>query len=291
MRPPRCKVAPVIPANLTLTKGHGPGNDFIVVPDPDGLLDLDAADVARLCNRHTGLGADGLIRVVRSAATRELADGHTVPEWFMDYRNADGSMAEMCGNGVRVFAHYLAEQGLVPLPIDGHLTVATRGGNKMVTREAPAIYTVDMGEYGLPFGGAGADTRVEVPGLGEFSALSVTMPNPHTIVILDSTEQLTAADLHAQPTYEPVPPEGTNLELVVPDPVRAQMRVLERGVGETLACGTGTCAVAVALLLSRGQTEGTVPIHSPGGDLSVRIEAGRAYLTGPAQLVADITLR
>ena len=88
-----------------------------------------------------------------------------------------------------------------------------------------------------------------------------------------------------------MPPEGTNLELVVPDPVRAQMRVLERGVGETLACGTGTCAVAVALLLSRGQTEGTVPIHSPGGDLSVRIEAGRAYLTGPAQLVADITLR
>ena len=76
----------------------------------------------------------------------------------------------------------------------------------------------------------------------------------------------------------------------MPDPVRARMRVLERGVGETLACGTGTCAVAIALLRFRGKSEGTVPIHSPGGDLSVRIEAGRAYLTGPAQLVAEVTL-
>lgn len=280
----------MIPANIKLTKGHGAGNDFIMVPDPDGLINLGPEDVAVLCDRHTGIGADGLIRVVRSAASGEFADAVGLPEWFMDYRNADGSIAEMCGNGVRVFAHYLANAGLSKLDVGESLTMATRGGNKKVRRESADTYTVDMGEYGLPLGDSGADTRVEVPGIGEFEALSVTMPNPHTVVILRDREQLEAADLHAVPTYDPIPTEGTNLELVVPDPVRARMRVLERGVGETLACGTGTCAVAIALLRFRGKSEGTVPIHSPGGGLSVRIEAGRAYLTGPAQLVAEVTL-
>ncbi|MGO1593026.1 MAG: diaminopimelate epimerase [Ancrocorticia sp.] len=281
----------MIPANTTLTKGHGAGNDFIMVPDPEGALEISAADVAALCNRHTGIGADGLIRVVRSAASGAMEARGDAPEWFMDYRNADGSIAEMCGNGVRVFAHYLATHGLASLGLGEHLTVATRGGDKTVTRESESIYTVDMGEYGLPFGAGGADTRVTVPGLGPRPALSVTMPNPHTVVILDSLAELDAAQLDRQPGYDPVPREGTNLELVVRQPDRAQMRVLERGVGETLACGTGTCAVAVALLLAAGTTEGTVPIHSPGGDLSVRIEAGHAHLTGPAQLVAEIALR
>lgn len=293
---------------LTLTKGHGAGNDFVLVPDAVGALDIGPTVVSRMCDRHTGIGGDGLIRVIRTEALlREdpslanLLSGDSLPEWFMDYRNADGSIAEMCGNGVRVFVHYLRCQGLVELEPGASVDVATRGGTKNVTFDAPD-YTVDMGEYQLPFGPGGADTRVSIPGVGERMALSVDMPNPHTVVLLENKDELAAADFHVTPTYDPVPEFGTNLELAVDltgaealdttnPPKRVEMRVLERGVGETLACGTGTCAVALAVLLSRGESEGVVPIHSPGGNLSVRIEAGRVYLTGPAELIADLTLR
>ena len=294
--------------SLTLTKGHGAGNDFVLVPDPDGAMKISPEIVARICDRHTGIGGDGLIRVIRTGAlvgedpslTGVLGEA-SLPEWFMDYRNADGSIAEMCGNGVRVFVHYLRCQGLVDLEPGGSVAVATRGGIKNVTFDAPD-YTVDMGEYQLPFGSGGADTLVSIPGVGERVALSVAMPNPHTVVLLENDDELAAADFHATPIYDPVPEFGTNLELAVDHPgagaasglkttERVEMRVLERGVGETLACGTGTCAVALAVLFARGESEGIVPIHSPGGNLSVRIEAGRAYLTGPAELVADLTLR
>lgn len=294
--------------SLTLTKGHGAGNDFVFVPDPTGALDINLEHVVRICDRHTGVGGDGFIRVIRSKALlREdpsLSDAlgnDPLPEWFMDYRNADGSIAEMCGNGVRVFVHYLRCQGLIDLEPGSNVDIATRAGVKNVTFDAPD-YTVDMGEYQLPFGPGGADTRVSIPGVGERMALSVAMPNPHTVVLLENETELAAADFHAMPTYDPVPEFGTNLELAVDHPglgssravdttKRVEMRVLERGVGETLACGTGTCAVALAVLFGRGESEGVVPIHSPGGNLSVRIEAGRAYLTGPAELVANLTLR
>ena len=313
----------------TLTKAHGTGNDFILVPDFAGTLDLPAEAVASVCDRHFGIGADGLIRVVRTASVPEAADvARDFPEaeWFMDYRNADGSIAQMCGNGLRVFVHYLRIQGVIDLKPGRSVTVATRGGVKAVSFDG-AVYTIDMGEYGLPRGDAGDDTRVAVPGVGERPALSVTMPNPHTVVLLDSAEELAAARLTEAPQYDPVPPEGTNLELVVAEtgdrvslggqvdladqtfsggqanradqgladrsvsPSNpALMRVLERGVGETLACGTGTCAAALAVLLSRGKREGEVQLRSPGGPLTVRIEGGRAFLTGPAVLVAEFSL-
>ena len=313
----------------TLTKAHGTGNDFILVPDFAGTLDLPAEAVASVCDRHFGIGADGLIRVARTASVPEMADvARDFPEaeWFMDYRNADGSIAQMCGNGLRVFVHYLRIQGVIDLKPGRSVTVATRGGVKAVSFDG-AVYTIDMGEYGLPRGDAGDDTRVAVPGVGERPALSVTMPNPHTVVLLDSTEELAAARLTEAPQYDPVPPEGTNLELVVAEtgdrvslggqvdladqtfsggqanradqgladrsvsPSNpALMRVLERGVGETLACGTGTCAAALAVLLSRGKREGEVQLRSPGGPLTVRIEGGRAFLTGPAVLVAEFSL-
>ncbi|MFT0847863.1 diaminopimelate epimerase [Actinomycetaceae bacterium L2_0104] len=282
--------------DLILSKGHGAGNDFVLLPDPDDTVELSAETVARICDRHRGIGADGLIRLVRCEALAEagnyLGTG-PFPEWFMDYRNSDGSIAEMCGNGVRVFVHYLRCHGFIDLRPGESVRIGTRGGPKIVTFDAP-LYTVDMGEYGLPYGSAGADTRVEIAGLGEREGISITMPNPHTVVILDGEDDLAAADFHVEPAYSPVPPRGTNLEIVVAgadESGLARMRVLERGVGETLACGTGTCAVALALLLSRGEREGVVPVHSPGGKMSVRIEAGRAYLTGPAELVADIVLR
>lgn len=313
----------------TLTKAHGTGNDFILVPDFAGTLDLPAEAVASVCDRHFGIGADGLIRVARTASVPEMADvARDFPEaeWFMDYRNADGSIAQMCGNGLRVFVHYLRVQGVIDLKPGRSVTVATRGGVKAVSFDG-AVYTIDMGEYGLPRGDAGDDTRVAVPGVGERPALSVTMPNPHTVVLLDSAEELAAARLTEAPQYDPVPPEGTNLELVVAEPGDrvslggqvdladqtssggqanradqgladrsvspsnpALMRVLERGVGETLACGTGTCAAALAVLLSRGEREGEVRLRSPGGPLTVRIEGGRAFLTGPAVLVAEFSL-
>lgn len=313
----------------TLTKAHGTGNDFILVPDFAGTLDLPAESVASVCDRHFGIGADGLIRVARTASVPEMADvARDFPEaeWFMDYHNADGSIAQMCGNGLRVFVHYLRVQGVIDLKPGRSVTVATRGGVKAVSFDG-AVYTIDMGEYGLPRGDAGDDTRVAVPGVGERPALSVTMPNPHTVVLLDSAEELAAARLTEAPQYDPVPPEGTNLELVVAEPGDrvslggqvdfadqtssggqanradqgladrsvspsnpALMRVLERGVGETLACGTGTCAAALAVLLSRGKREGEVQLRSPGGPLTVRIEGGRAFLTGPAVLVAEFSL-
>lgn len=313
----------------TLTKAHGTGNDFILVPDFAGTLDLPAEAVASVCDRHFGIGADGLIRVARTASVPEMADvARDFPEaeWFMDYHNADGSIAQMCGNGLRVFVHYLRVQGVIDLKPGRSVTVATRGGVKAVSFDG-AVYTIDMGEYGLPRGDAGDDTRVAVPGVGERPALSVTMPNPHTVVLLDSAEELAAARLTEAPQYDPVPPEGTNLELVVAEPGDrvslggqvdfadqtssggqanradqgladrsvspsnpALMRVLERGVGETLACGTGTCAAALAVLLSRGKREGEVQLRSPGGPLTVRIEGGRVFLTGPAVLVAEFSL-
>lgn len=300
----------------TLTKAHGTGNDFILVPDFAGTLDLPREAVASVCDRHFGIGADGLIRVVRTASVPEMADvvkDAPEAEWFMDYRNADGSIAQMCGNGLRVFAHYLRVQGVVDLKSGRSIAIATRGGVKTVSFDG-SVYTIDMGEYGLPCGDGGADTSVAIPGLGERPALSVNMPNPHTVVLLNDVDELEKARLTEEPTYDPIPSEGTNLELVVASATSRDlagyysakeggcldgkgdlqaplpMRVLERGVGETLACGTGTCAAALAVLLSRGHREGEVKLRSPGGTLTVRIEKGRAYLTGPAILVAEFSL-
>ena len=153
----------------TLTKAHGTGNDFILVPDFAGTLDLPAEAVASVCDRHFGIGADGLIRVVRTASVPEAADvARDFPEaeWFMDYRNADGSIAQMCGNGLRVFVHYLRVQGVIDLKAGRSVDVATRGGVKTVSFDG-AVYTIDMGEYGLPRGDAGDDTQVTVPGVDD----------------------------------------------------------------------------------------------------------------------------
>src|ERR1700730_15989795 len=127
---------------LPFAKGHGTGNDFVIVPDPDGELNLPADLVVALCDRRRGLGADGLLRVVRPGAPPEVAGRAAEAEWFMDYRNADGSLAEMCGNGVRVFARYLVEHGLA---MPGEFGVATRAGVKRVRLGPSGDVTVDMG--------------------------------------------------------------------------------------------------------------------------------------------------
>jgi diaminopimelate epimerase len=285
---------------LRFSKGHGTENDFVLVPDPDGQLDLGPDRVRRLADRRAGIGADGVIRVVRSAAAPEVADQAAEAEWFMDYRNADGSLAEMCGNGVRVFVRYLVREGLV----DGTTAfrVATRNGPKDVRLDGDAV-AVDLGAWRLAGGeaalAAGGDAHVRAPGLpGSMAALSLDLGNPHTVVLLPGERELAAADLTRPPAVSPEPPEGTNVELVVPlSPGHLVMRVHERGVGETRSCGTGAAAAALAARawsLAAGGQAGSeeVPdvwrVDVPGGTVRVTALSGdRVELAGPAVLVAD----
>lgn len=290
-----------------LVKGHGTANDFVLLHDPHGEHTLDPAGVRALADRHTGIGGDGVIRVIRSAALGEEAgdvahDGGA--EWFMDYRNADGSIAEMCGNGVRVFAHYLRTYGLVQ---SQSFAVGTRAGIKHVTVIADPLggdepwYKVDMGKWQLPGGGEAFDATVETPGVRVARpGLTVDMGNPHTVVALAHAEELEAAKLHEPPHVEPVPPAGTNVEYIVIEPDNdpttgtLRMRVHERGVGETHACGTGACASALAAYVWAGrgpQAPTTWTVHQPGGAVRIDITGETVALSGPAVITYEVTPR
>ncbi|MGW5052523.1 diaminopimelate epimerase [Actinokineospora sp. NPDC004072] len=260
---------------IPFRKGHGTQNDFVLLPDPDGDLDLTAARVQALCDRRRGIGADGVLRVVRSKAVPDAdLDGDT---WFMDYRNADGSIAEMCGNGVRVFARHLVEHGLV----DGaEFPVGTRAGVRMATVHPDGDVTVDMGRVRL----LGASTAV-VDGRA-LTGTGVDVGNPHLVC---ATDDLDALDLTTQPGFDAgVFPHGVNIEFITPaGGTEIRMRVHERGVGETRSCGTGTVAAAAAALREAGLGEGEVTVHIPGGTVRVGITGDAATLTGPAEFVAD----
>jgi len=256
---------------VRFTKGHGTSNDFVLVPDPDGDLALSDAFVRAVCDRRTGVGADGILRVVRTACVPDYA--HLAPdaEWFMDYRNADGGAVEMCGNGVRVFARYLAARGLAT---DDALPVATRDGIKHVTLRPDGRVTVDMGAPS--FGGPAPD-----------GATFVSMGNPHVVFFVPDLAD--APVLTDGPRIEEATPGGTNVEYAALTKEGIAMRVWERGVGETMSCGTGACAVAVAAA-TRGLADRSVEVAVPGGLLDVTWD-GTVYLTGPAVLVADGDLR
>ena len=249
---------------MRFVKGHGTENDFVLLPDLDGTLDLTPELVARLCDRRAGIGADGVLRVVPA---RHVAEADQSAPWFMDYRNADGSVAEMCGNGVRVYAHYLVENGLAqPGPLD----LATRHGLRHVEVCADHV-VVDMGQ-------AEVGDDVEIDGAaGTF----VDMGNPHAVVHVPSVDALGVLD----PTRKDL-----NVEYVEDlGPAHVKMRVHERGVGETRSCGTGACAVAVATSLRLGVQRGTAfDVDVPGGRLVVTWqEDGRVLLQGPAVIVAE----
>ncbi len=301
--------APTALSGVAFTKGHGTGNDFVLVTDPDGELEIGPDDVRTICDRHRGIGADGLIRAIRS---RHLPEGRVLlqsdpsAEWFMDYRNSDGSLSEMCGNGVRVFVHLLVSAGLLSLAEGATASIATRGGIKLVERSADG-YSVDMGPWEFIFPDAAAsratDSLVEADGLEvPRPALSISMGNPHTVVALAEPAELDAARLFTAPVVDPTPVDGTNVEFVVPyDPLvhdgvgRVRMRVHERGVGETLSCGTGACAVAAATRFWAGaEAPLTWRVEVPGGVVGVRFHAGpdgreHVSLSGPAVLVATGT--
>src|SRR6478735_12491439 len=287
---------PLVP----FTKGHGTGNDFVIVPDPDGELDLSDDQIAVLCDRRFGIGADGVLRVVRTTAIDEGAEAAASgAEWFMDYRNADGSKAEMCGNGVRVFVRYLVDVGWAD--VDGDpLKVGTRAGIKTVTRSDRG-YEVDLGPFVVDDSGVLVRTRgggAPRPGVG------IDVGNPHVVVALPDDAELEGLDLAAQPLLQPEPPHGANVEFVVPsDPLvhegvgSIRMRVFERGVGETLSCGTGVAAAALAVRHWAGQAApDRWSVEVPGGTLGVRMLRVRGdlhvLLSGPATLVysGEVTL-
>lgn len=260
---------------IGFVKGHGTQNDFVLLPDPDGALDLTPARVRALCDRRRGLGADGVLRVVRTAAGWDLGDPVPEAEWFMDYRNADGSVAEMCGNGVRVFARYLASVGSIST--GDVLPLATRGGTKYARFTPDGEVSVEMGPVRIgPPGAATVRGRA-------FAGVSVDVGNPHLVCVTDTP--LGGLDLSTAPGFDPeLFPHGVNVEFVTRSAENAvAMRVYERGVGETRSCGTGTVAVAAAVLDGR---DGALAVHVPGGRVRVTLSRGDATLTGPAELVA-----
>ncbi|CAM3072692.1 diaminopimelate epimerase [Skermania piniformis] len=272
-------------------KGHGTQNDFVVLPDPQARLELTPQRVAALCDRQRGLGADGVLRVATAGALLAagvldvLPGGIDPADWFMDYRNADGSVAEMCGNGVRVFAHYLTAAGLVS---DSDFVVGSRAGARPVTVHAADVRSGDVTVGMGPVRELGSAT-VTLAGR-EFVGLGIDVGNPHVACI---DPGLTAAglaglDFAVPPRYDPARfPSGVNVEiLTAPDADGVRMRVYERGVGETRSCGTGTVAAAAAVLHATGATDGEVVVHVPGGAIRVTIAAGVATLRGPSELVA-----
>ncbi len=266
-------------------KGHGTGNDFVVLPDLDGSMhgDLDPALVIALCDRRQGIGADGVLRVLRS---------HDGPApWFMDYRNADGSVSEMCGNGVRVFARYLEEYGLLEVGSRSEpLFVDTRDGVKSVT------FCLD-GELSVDMGSAVVGDAVQVSAGGQrYEARRVDLGNPHAVVFVDDVAAV--GDLRTSPYFCGVEfASGVNVEFVQrisDDPPELVMRVFERGVGETMSCGTGACAAVAAAQAAEGAAGDTAhtSVHVPGGVLTVSADGdGHLHLKGAAVLVAEGTWR
>jgi diaminopimelate epimerase len=269
-------------SEYSFVKGHGTENDFVLVPDANGRHELDAEQVARLCDRRAGIGGDGVIRVVRTDATEDPAAVAARGEarWFMDYRNSDGSLSEMCGNGIRVLGRFLATHADVdprdPLPI------ATRAGVKVLAFEGDQI-TVDMGTPEVL-----GETTVTV-GDRSFQARHISMGNPHAVAFVDDLAE--AGPLAEAPGHDTsVFPEGVNVEFVARrGEHHVAMRVHERGSGETRSCGTGACAVMVAAALADGAERGTpYTVDLPGGTLTVVWTAeDHILMTGPAVLTAE----
>jgi diaminopimelate epimerase len=280
--------------NIAFTKGQGTGNDFILVLDEAGQLALTPSQIAKMCDRNFGIGADGLIRVTPTAKSPEvshLLEEEPLATWFMDYRNADGSDAEMCGNGIRVFARYLLDNGLTELTPGSTLPIATRAGVKDLTATATG-FAVDLGLFKV----GNEDTLVRTRGLSVARpGLEVNVGNPHVVVALADQSELKNLELSKSPVLEPEPAAGANVEFVVLDePLIKEgvagltMRVFERGVGETLSCGTGIAAAAIAIRHYAGGEQNYWKVTVPGGQVAVRMFATvlgeHVSISGPAEL-------
>jgi diaminopimelate epimerase len=264
----------------SFTKGHGTENDFVVLLDRESMLEVGPAEVRFICDRRAGIGADGLLRAVLAKHVDHWdGDGDL---WFMDYRNADGSIAEMCGNGIRVFVRFLLEADLASGPI---VEIATRRGLRTATALPDGRVRVSLGRVAV----GNHWVVVTTTDGAEFKALPADVGNPHAVSFVDNLDGLL---LHPAPRWDPAEefPQGVNLEFVRHLGDRhIAMRVYERGVGETRSCGTGTVAAAAAAR-AHDQDQTSLPVtyrvDVPGGTVEVELTRDEAYLTGPAVLVA-----
>jgi diaminopimelate epimerase len=264
----------------SFTKGHGTENDFVIILDRESMLEIGPAEARFICDRHAGIGADGLLRAVLGKHVQGWNGEGDL--WFMDYRNADGSVAEMCGNGIRLFVRFLLDQDLVSGPI---VKIGTRSGLRVAAVLPDGRFRVSMG----PVVVGNRLVAVTTADGAEFKALTVDVGNPHAVSF---TENLHQVPLHTAPHWEPPEefPRGVNLEFVRRlGPRHIAMRVFERGVGETRSCGTGTVAAAAAVR-AHDQDGTSLPatyqVDIPGGTVEVELTDDEAYLTGPAVLVA-----
>jgi diaminopimelate epimerase len=266
---------------MRFAKYQGIGNDFVMLSDPDDEHPLSPAVVRALCDRRFGIGADGVIRAVRSTHR----DG-----FFMDYVNSDGSIGEMCGNGIRCLALFVRAEGLTDAST---MEIETRAGLKIVEIVGDQV-RVDMGapvfEPALiPVRWDGADAlhaKIELAD-GVIEAACLSMGNPHAVLFVDDPDAAPVTTLGPVIEQHELFPNKTNVEfIIVEGPDRVRMRVWERGSGETLACGTGACAAAVAARLLGGAHE-SITVALPGGELLVEWagsldDAAPVYLIGPA---------
>jgi len=283
--------------SIAFTKGHGTGNDFVLVLDADGELALSSKQIAKICDRRFGIGADGFIRVVKSAKLpegKEILAIEPAAVWFMDYYNADGNAAEMCGNGVRIFARYLLDRGLAKIEGGSTLAVGTRAGVKDLTQGSNG-FAVDLGRWKLTteFTVEAKGIEVARPGQG------IEIGNPHVVVALSSDAELRELKLFEAPVVEPKPENGANVEFVVPSEPMIQngvgyfsFRVHERGVGETLSCGTGIAAAALATRYWAGASAPNQwQVQALGGLVAVRMfateDGEHVSISGPAELTFD----
>lgn len=259
---------------FTFLKGHATLNDFVIIEDQHGMQALEPAFVRELCDRRGGIGADGVLRVVRA---QHIDGWRGDPDlWFMDYWNSDGTMAETCGNGLRLFARHLMNEQLVPT---GRFSVATRAGVKDVRMARGGMISVDVGEPKLS-----PDAVTITHGDRSWPGAAVDVGNPHAVVFVDR-EELERLDLSREPTWSPEEtfPHGVNVEFVhEADPGHLVMRVHERGSGETMSCGTGVVASAAVHRHGHAGSLETVVVRVPGGELQVDFEGERVWLTGPA---------
>lgn len=281
---------------MRFVKYHGSGNDFVMIEDLAGRLgppeSLPSALVAALCDRHTGVGADGVIRVVGAEADPDAAAAGA--RFRMDYYNATGAAAGMCGNGIRCVAALERRAGRFG---SEHLIHA---GARVVAVSAlsDTQFRVDMGEpvldrRAVPMTGSGPSLRVTVELDGDpITGTGVSMGNPHLVLFTSDLARALNDELVRTlgPRLERHPdfPERTNVEFVeIASPTAIRMRVWERGVGETQACGSGACAAAVASSALE-RTGRHVLVELPGGELEVDwTDGGRVWLTGGAEEVFE----
>lgn len=290
-------------------KAHATGNDFVVYLDEDGTHEPTADEVRFLCDRHFGIGGDGLIRLAHPQAVsdvneRQIADcAAGDADWFMDYRNADGSLAEMCGNGTRAITLFAQRQGIADQPGGKPFRLGTRAGVKVLTSlgDVPGlgkdVFQVEMGAWKR---GDVDGYEVTIPGTsGSARGTFVDMGNPHVVAVLEdafaSLPNVEDLDLVTKPVVAPEIPSDQNVEFVRideqsegDDAGEATMRVNERGCGETLSCGTGLCATAITLRAKTGIDHWTITVR--GGTLRVDVTDEDVKLTGSATIVGKIEL-